>query len=1012
MKDFTHLHLHSSSSPAWGVRSIEDLCASAAGMGMTRLALTDRGGLYGIPHFLEVARQTGLAPIIGAEALTGEHRAVLLAADEEGYANLCRLLSGLHCRRDFDLPGALLELHRGLFVLSDDPAVLAPLRKAALGRLFVELSPGHQMHQALALSRQLHIPPVATSRAVLLEPADWELHRVLRAIHLNSKLSRLTAQETAHEGDLLLSPQRLADFFPHCPEALENATRIADRCKTDWDLSTTIFPAFRGMAEHEAFAELEGRARQGALRRYGAIDEKVEARLHKELTLIRAKGFAHYFLVVEEIAKQSERTCGRGSAAASLVAYCLGITHVDPIAHNLFFERFLNEGRTDPPDIDIDFPWDERDAVLDFAFARYGARRAAMVSNQVGFKGRAAVREVAKIFGVPAGEIKTMTERISGFWKADQTAGAVAAHPLFQGEELSADWREILRLARRLCGQLRHLSLHCGGLIVVPDEIRRYVPVEISKKGLPVIQWEKDQAEAAGLVKIDILGNRSLAVIRDAMAAVKKNTGIVIDYAAWKPLDDETTRTLFRQGKTMGCFYVESPSIRLVLRKMWGENPAATALGSDLFESLVQASSIIRPAANQFVREFVARLRGKPWAPLHPLLRGVLDETYGIAIYQEQITQMAMVLADFSAFEGDQLRKIVTKKHKEKKVADFLQRFLQGGMAKGVAAETMEEAWAQILSFAGYSFCKPHSASYALVSAKAAYLKANHPAEFMAAVISNQGGYYSPFAYLSECRRLGLKILPPDINASLWHYRGTGKEVRIGLMQIHGLTRKAGQALLKEREQGGDYRSFSDLQRRLRIGPEDARLLVKAGCFDSLEGKERRPALLWELLHHHQQPALHSGSLFEAEAPRALPQPPPYDERTILHQEAETLGMLASCHPLLLHRRALQRLRPVPAAELGQWAGRYVTVVGWWVTTKTVSDKHGRPMEFISFEDTGALFDATFFPQAYARFCRKLSRHRPYVLKGKVEEEFDVTTLNVEWVGFLDAPGDNSASYP
>ena len=228
---------------------------------------------------------------------------------------------------------------------------------------------------------------------------------------------------------------------------------------------------------------------------------------------------------MEEITKQSERTCGRGSAAASLVAYCLGITHVDPIRHNLFFERFLNEGRADPPDIDVDFPWDERDAILDFAFARYGAQRAAMVANQVGFKGRSALREVAKVYGLPDYEIKEMTERISGFWKADQSAAALEGHPLFKGERLSGDWQEIAAVARRLGGQLRHLSLHCGGLVIVPDEIRRYVPVELSRKGLPMIQWEKDQAEDAGLVKIDILGNRSLAVIRDAMAAVKAAGG-------------------------------------------------------------------------------------------------------------------------------------------------------------------------------------------------------------------------------------------------------------------------------------------------------------------------------------------------------------------------------------------------------------------------------------------------------------------------------------------------------
>ncbi|HJV34766.1 DNA polymerase III subunit alpha, partial [Geomonas sp.] len=723
----------------------------------------------------------------------------------------------------------------------------------------------------------------------------------------------------------------------------------------------------------------------------------VESRLDKELSIIRDKGFAHYFLVVEEISKQSQRTCGRGSAAASLVAYCLGITHVDPIRHNLFFERFLNEGRTDPPDIDMDFPWDERDQILDFAFARYGAKRAAMVANHVGFKGRSALREVAKVYGLPEYEIKEMTERISGYWKAEQSAAAIAGHPLFKGEQLSQDWEEILSTARRLNGQLRHLSLHCGGIVIVPDEIRKYVPVELSRKGLPLIQWEKDQTEDAGLVKIDILGNRSLAVVRDAMAAANGNCGVEIDYARWQPLEDEKACTMLRSGLTIGCFYLESPSIRLLLRKIWSTTAPPTTFNFDIFEVLVQASSIIRPAANSFIQEYVARMQGKPWAHLHPLLESVLDETLGIAIYQEQITQIAMELAGFSASEGDQLRKVITKKHKEKRLADFRLKFFTGGAAKGVSEQVLQAVWEQILSFAGYSFCKPHSASYALLSAKAAYMKTHYPAEFLAAVISNQGGYYSAFAYISECRRLGIAILPPDINESEHRYTGRGKNLRVGLMQIDGLTTDCVDKLLKERSEGGKFGSFQNFLRRVNATRSDVERLIKGGCFDSLEGKEKRPTLLWELLHYQQQS---SSLLFEQKT--ELPQMPPYDAKTVLRQEAETLGFLVSVHPLTLYKEQWLRHRPIKGADLINYAGKWVTMVGWWITTKMVEDKHGRPMEFVSFEDVTAIFDATFFPDVYARFCRKLSQRRPYLLKGIVEKEFGVATLRVKWVGFLD----------
>ena len=999
MTNFVPLHVHSSFSPAWGLHHPEKLCLAAREMGISRMALTDRNGLYGIPHFIQCAREAGIEPVIGTETVTGSHRAVLLVRDQTGYENLCRLLSDLHCREDFDLPSAIARHRAGLCVLTDDARVLRHLKKVSPEDLFVELSPGHQMHRALALARDTGLPPVATTRALLLKMEDHALHQVLRAIHLNTRLSRLAPSDTAGERDLLLTPERIADHFPHCPEAVENTILVSDHCRTDWNYSGFVFPSFDGMGDAEAYETLRQRALAGAMWRYGRITSELQQRFDKELVLIRDKGFAHYFLVVEELAKRSEHTCGRGSAAASLVAYCLGITHVDPMKHNLFFERFLNEGRLDPPDIDVDFPWDERDEILDYAFARYGSRRTAMVANQVSFRARGAVREVAKVFGIPAADIKAFTRRLSGFGQAVKTGDRVHNHPLFSGEKLDERWLEIINIASKLDGQLRHLSLHCGGLVVVPDEIRRYVPVQVSAKGLPVIQWEKDQTENAGLVKIDILGNRSLAVIRDAIAAVKTNTGTEIDYARFKPLEDENTRLLIREGRTMGCFYIESPATRQLLARMWGSDPHPRTVECDLFEHLVMASSIIRPAANNYIMEFVARMRGKPWQSLHPLLDDVLDETYGIAVYQEQITQMAMVLAGFSAFEGDQLRKVITKKHQHKKLEDYKNRFTEGAASRNIDTETTSLCWDQIQSFSGYSFCKPHSASYALVSCKAAWLKTNYPAEFMAAVISNQGGFYSAFAYLTEARRMGIRTLPPDINESRRYYTGHGKEIRIGYMQIQGLSNRCCEALLHERDKNGAYSSFADFLNRTRLDQSDVRLIIRAGCFDSIEGLARRPALQWELLAAHRQRETGGTLSLFNDGPVNLPETLPYDEKTVLNQEIDTLGMLASRHPLTLYREVLSRVNTVSANEIGAHIGKTVTMAGWWITGKPVSTKHGEPMEFVTFEDTTATFETTFFPRAYARFCRKLTRHHPYLLRGKVEEEFGVATLNVQWMG-------------
>jgi len=1000
MSMFAHLHVHSCYSPNWGIHTPDELCRCARDAGMRHLALTDRNGLYGIPHFLRAAREHNISPLVGSELVHGSMRAVALAMNRTGYANLCHLISKLHCDPAFDLAAGLLHHRQGMVIFSDHPQLLQTLRPSCKGELYVELSPGHQMHAALRLARQLDLPPVATCRSVLLADDDFDLHRVLRAIAGNTTLDQLDPATHATRSDRFLNPEQVQERFPHCPDAIANCARITDRCAADWDNPATIFPRYRDMRDSRALFHLQRRTLEGAKRRYGQVDTAIRDRLRKEFAIIRDKQFAHYFLVVAELVRHSPRTCGRGSAAASLVAYSLGITHVDPLRFNLFFERFLNPGRLDPPDIDVDFPWDERDRVLDAAFARYGAQRAAMVANQIGYKGRSALREVAKVFGVPALEIKQVTRRISGYWRASQALAAINEHPLFRGETLQGDWPLILRIAARMRRQLRHLGLHCGGLVIVPDEIRNHVPIEVSAKGLPVIQWEKDQAEMAGLVKIDLLGNRSLAVIRDALAAIEHNTGNRIDYGAWRPLDDPTTRQLLCRGASMGCFYIESPATRQLLRRMFGPETGAGISPDALFEHLVMASSIIRPAANRFILEFVARMRGKPWRSLHPLLDPVLAETYGIAVYQEQITQMAMALAGFDPYHGDQLRKIISYKHKGKNLEDYRQRFYAGGRDNGLGTPLLDEVWEQILSFGGYSFCKPHSASYALVSCKSAWLKANYPAEFMAAVISNQGGYYSASAYLSECRRLGLVITPPDINASDWQYTGRGREVRIGLMQVAGLRQNDLQELIRERERQGPFTSFADVLVRTSLPTDQVRTLIKSGCFDRIEAPERRPELLWQALAAERQHT--SGSLNFGVTVDSGPTLPPLDERERHRQEQEVLGFVPTEHPLAPWRDAILAAGAIPAREIPRRVGKRITLAGWWVTGKTVQTKHDQPMQFITFEDESAIYETTFFPAIYDRYCRQLGLPRPYLLKGKVEAEFDVPTVTVDWVGFLD----------
>ncbi|MEE9613265.1 MAG: DNA polymerase III subunit alpha, partial [Desulfatiglandales bacterium] len=856
MSDFIHLNVHSHYSKGWGVGTIEDICKAARGLGMQRLALTDTNGLYGLIFFVQIAREMGIEPIVGSEVVSdGGPRAVLLVKNRQGYANLSRIVSARHCDQDFDLSRTLREKREGLIVLSDDLKLLKTLKRDSTEDLFVEMSPGYQVARCYAFSRRSGVPPVATNRVYLIRKDQFRLHCVLRAIALNSKLSKLTDDAICREHNFLKSPWAMIDQFPQAPAAVSNTLKIADACVSNWDFGRIIFPRFDNMDDREAFNRLYQDVLEGCRWRYGEITPAVKQRVEHEMRIIRGKNFAHYFLVVADITRRARRSCGRGSAAASIVSYALAITHVDPIKHNLFFERFLNLGRMDPPDIDVDFAWDERDQVIDYVFARFGNSRAAMVANHNTFAARAAIREVAKVFGLTEREIGRVTDRVGFGWHLGKFRNELTRHPKMRGIEFKKPWDKILSAACQLENHFNHLSTHCGGLVLVPDEIRRYCPVEISASGLQVLQWEKDSVEDSGLVKIDILGNRSLAVIRDALDLVKKNTGRRIDYADLNPIDDIRTVQIFYQGDTFGVFYFESPATRQTLAKVKSGITFEEYLEMDHFLLNVIVTSIIRPASNQSIRTWVSRLHGEPWEPPHPLLKPVLEETLGIMVFQEQLSQAAIYLAGFDPAEADTLRKVVSKKHKEKRLRDFHVSFVRGARERGVNPKVIEEVWQMMMGFAGYSFCKPHSASYTLVAYKSAFLRAHYPAEFMASVISNSGGYYSTFGYISEARRMGLKILPPDINHSEIKYTGKNREISVGLMQLKELSQEAKEAIIHERNKKGPFSSIEDFLERTGscVHLQDVRILIKAGCLDSIACGNHRAGLMWQALKFFDQ---------------------------------------------------------------------------------------------------------------------------------------------------------------
>ncbi len=978
-----------------GTTSPAALCRRAKQLGYAGLAMTDRDNLYGLWDFLKGCRREDVRPIIGAEiSEPGSGRIITcLVRNKDGFANLCTLLTRRHMTKNFNFQDDVVPLAAGLIVLGRDTSLLRKYKEQGVWAVAdLGARPDAVARSLRSFAGEHGLAAVATVDSDLGEKSDRQLSCLLQAIREKSTISRVLQQETGATLNPLEGEALYRQGFAVWPEVVDATEKLAAACTFTGPRFGVVMPPWRGGGSLRPAQVLREKAYLGARRRYGDdLGEAVVERLEHELKVIEAMGFSSYFLVVRDIVhrkggdgkRKKRRICGRGSGAASLVAYCLEITNVCPIKYNLYFERFLNPDRTDPPDIDIDFSWDERDEVLTDVLQDY-KEHAALVCNHVFFQPRMAIRETAKTFGLPGGEISRLTRRIP--WMHAGGAGSLeqnlAALPSLRDQDLTPPWPEILRLAEKLIGLPRHLSVHPGGVVITPEPICHYVPVERASKGVPIIQWEKDGAEEAGLVKIDLLGNRSLGVIRDTVAAVNK-TGDCLDEGNWQPEDDPATKMSVAQGATMGCFYIESPAMRLLQKKA----------GTGDFEQLVIQSSIIRPAANEFVREYVRRLHGGTWQPLCPEIGDVLDETFGLMVYQEDVSKVAVALAGFSHGEADGLRKILSKKDKILRLKHYQAMFFEGCCRRNIDSDEVERMWRMMMSFDGYSFCKPHSASYARVSFQAAYLKKHYPAEFMAAVISNQGGYYSTFAYVSEAKRLGLKILHPDVLKSGVHWSGENRQVRVGLQSVQGLSVDFLDRLLDERGKK-QFRDIGDFFRRTQPADNEARALIHAGALDSLDPEGNRTVLLWQwasferILHDKRRL-----SLFEVQLPPAPPLLPP-DIKSKLRREYEILGFLCDYHPLQCCRYQGKALLKICA--LPERVGQRIQVRAWLLTGKLVSTRTGEAMEFLTFEDETGQLETTFFPEVYRAYAHMLRSGRGYLLTGMVEADFGALTFTVD----------------
>ena len=971
-----------------GLLSLPDLMNLSRSNGMDTLALTDVNGMWGFIRFVQHCKDAGIRPIAGTNLITEKDEVILLAENQYGYENMCRAVSAVHDNPNQSVVDILEKRLAGLFILAHDELTLKKLIKIIPDtHLFIEFRPGDQESLPKRMAKELKLEMVITGDVYFRSPSDHDAHITLRAIENNTTLEQLNISECKTDQHWFRSEAEMVTLFPNSLDALNNSRYLADRCKTDWTFINTIFPGLSLKETHVSNKRLKDKVYAGARIRYGEVDETIRQRIEYELDLITQKGFAPYFLIVQDIVTQTRATIGRGSAAASIVSYCLFITQVDPLRYKLQFERFIHPEREDMPDIDVDFPWDERDGILDYVFKKYGNERTAMVSSQVFLKPRSAIREVGKVHGLSNEEIKSITKRIGWYASRRDLEHWVRTDPRFANVDLDDTLIRVLKESEKIVGTFRHPSVHPGGVVIVPDEIRKYVPVLIAPKGVQIVEWEKDQVEDSGLLKIDLLGNRSLAVVRDTIRQANLNYGEVasrskyVDYHQIQPIGDKKTEQLMKAGKTMGVFYIESPATRQLLAKA----------GVVDFEHVVIYSSIIRPAANRFTNMMLARIHGEEWELLHPDL-DFLAETYGIMVYEEQVSMAAMTLAGLGYAEAEALRKTMSRDSMQHLILSWKKKFTEGSLRRGYSPNMIKDVWDMISSFVGYSFCKPHSASYAMLSFTCAYLKAHFSAEFLAAVISNQGGFYSPYAYMSEARRFGIQILPPDVNRSHKEWRGRKNKIRMGFMSIKRLQQKAVDGIMDERK-AGEFDSLADFLQRVELDLADAMSLTNAGCFKSLAPELTHRELAYRVAGFYLQNGVR-------EPLTTSPVNNKLSDEDQYRLELDAFGYPLSIHPLEKYRPVLSR-RIKSAREIPLFVGQSIYLIGVYITRKETVTGNSEPMEFLTLEDETDIYECVLFPEAFQEFGDMLHWETLFIIRGMVEESFGVYSVTIEKMGSL-----------
>ncbi|HVT19221.1 MAG TPA: DNA polymerase III subunit alpha [Thermoanaerobaculia bacterium] len=1066
MSDFVHLHLHSQYSLLDGANRLDDVIGAAAEAGMPAMALTDHGNMFGAIEFYNRARKAGVKPILGMEAYVaqgrmdertpgkgGSNHLVLLAENETGYRNLIKLTSKSFLEGFYYKPRVDKELLRrhaeGIIGLSAclkgeiNERIAARQEREAeavardfseifgAGNFFLEMQ-DHGMAEQRAANEALRriagrtgLPMVVTNDCHYLRRDDAFAHDVLLCIGTQRTLADTDRLRYASENFYLKSAEEMHRLFPDDHAALDNTLAIAERCNLVIPTGTFHLPEFPVPAGatvqsyfaevaraglDERLAELRKRRAQGLVK---SPEERYRERLDFEIQVIERMGFQGYFLVVWDFIRYAREQGipvgpGRGSAAGSVVSYALRITDIDPLQYDLLFERFLNPERISMPDIDIDFCMRRRGEVIHYVSEKYGRDRVAQIITFGTLQAKALIRDVGRVMGVPYAKVDRIAKLVPDMTRSlteaarqvDALAAEVAADP---------EVAKIVEVGSRLEGLTRHASVHAAGVVITPRPLDELVPLYKATKGDDeqiMTQWDMNVVESLGLLKMDFLGLRTLTVLDDAVK-ILRHQGVSLDLDE-VPLDDPEVYRLFCEGRTSGIFQFESRGMTDLLRRA---RPSK-------FDDLAAFNALYRPGALTvgMVEEYIQRKLGKKKVKyILPETREILEETYGVIAYQEQVMLIAVAVAGFTMAEADVLRKAMGKKKKEM-MEQQREKFIAGSVGRGVPREKAQELWDYIEPFAGYGFNKSHSVAYAMLAYKTAYLKAHYPVAFMAAMLNSELGSSDALArYMAECRgNMGIPILPPDINESGYFFTVAGEAIRFGLGAVKGVGEAAIEAVLEARRRAGRFRSFCQVACEVDLRAVNRKVfecLIKAGAFDSL-GVDR--AALWagldDLLDYAQRRRRAreggQGSLFggvpglgDAEPAPDLATPP-WAERERLRYEKEALGFYLTGNPLLEHQEALARQVTHTTAALKEGAEGTVTVGGLVAGVSRTKIKSGpnagRYMGRFVLEDLEGSLPVTLFANQLQQFGHLVVDEAAVLVRGQVRDRNGDVELTVE----------------